>query len=66
LAKYWCRDENSLLPRILELNPGLLSQARRWIGHHREFCQGSLDSLADYLERGMARHTSQKTKRARK
>ena len=53
------------LHRILELNPEPLEQVQQWIEHHRQFWKGNLDSLADYLERGITKLIS-KSKRARK
>jgi DNA-binding transcriptional ArsR family regulator len=43
------------LHRVLELNPAPIDGIRRWMDHHRRFWQGSLDSLADYLERGLVK-----------
>jgi len=36
----------------LKVNPAPIRQASRWIEEHRRFWEGSLDSLAAYLERG--------------
>ena len=36
----------------LKLNAGPMQQASRWIEEYRKFWEGSLDSLAAYLERG--------------
>jgi DNA-binding transcriptional ArsR family regulator len=41
--------------RVLELNPEPMSRARAWMDHHREFWEKNLDSLADYLERGITK-----------
>ena len=54
------------LHRVLELNSRPLDQINQWIEHHRRFWEGSLDSLAAYLERGVnkpAQRKSKKTKR---
>ena len=32
-----------------------MKQAREWIDFYRRFWEGSLDSLADYLERGVTK-----------
>jgi DNA-binding transcriptional ArsR family regulator len=34
----------------LELNPAPIQRASNWIDHYRKFWEGSLDSLAEYLE----------------
>ena len=34
----------------LALNPAPIQRASDWIEHHRKFWEGSLDSLASYLE----------------
>jgi DNA-binding transcriptional ArsR family regulator len=44
------------LHRILELKPEPIDRIREWMDHHRRFWQGSLDSLADYLERGIVKN----------
>src|SRR5262245_54553192 len=36
----------------LKLNSAPIQQAARWIDEYRRFWEGSLDSLAAYLERG--------------
>jgi DNA-binding transcriptional ArsR family regulator len=51
--------------RILELEPGPMNQARAWMDHHRQFWEKSLDSLADYLERGVAKSAPRPAKSAR-
>ena len=37
--------------RVLELKPEPMDKASEWIRDHRRFWDGSLDALADYLER---------------
>lgn len=41
--------------RVLELEPGPMNEVRAWMDHHRQFWEQSLDSLADYLERGITK-----------
>jgi DNA-binding transcriptional ArsR family regulator len=40
---------------ILTLEPGPMKQADAWIATYRRFWEGSLDALADYLERGLSK-----------
>jgi DNA-binding transcriptional ArsR family regulator len=40
---------------ILTLEPGPMKQAHAWIATYRRFWEGSLDALADYLERGLGK-----------
>ena len=35
----------------LQLDPAPMRDAQRWIEHYRKFWEGSLDSLASYLEK---------------
>lgn len=51
------------LHRVIELNPEPIDQVRQWMDHHRRFWEHSLDSLADYLERGITKPKHPKTKR---
>jgi len=48
--------------RLLELNTTPMAQAEQWMKHHQRFWEGSLDALADYLERGITRPTKKKGK----
>jgi DNA-binding transcriptional ArsR family regulator len=41
----------------LKLNSAPIQHASRWIDDYRRFWEGSLDSLAAYLERGETRPT---------
>ena len=34
----------------VSLNPGPLQEAQDWINHYRQFWNGQLDALADYLK----------------
>jgi DNA-binding transcriptional ArsR family regulator len=40
---------------VLTLEPGPIRRADAWIATYRRFWEGSLDALADYLERGVAK-----------
>ena len=40
---------------VLTLEPGPMKQADAWIATYRRFWEGSLDALADYLERGVSK-----------
>ena len=51
--------------RVLELEPGPMNQARAWMDHHRQFWEKSLDSLADYLERGITKTVQRPAKSTR-
>ncbi len=51
--------------RILELEPGPMTQARAWMDHHRQFWEKNLDSLADYLERGRTKPAPRPAKSTR-
>jgi DNA-binding transcriptional ArsR family regulator len=51
--------------RILELEPGPMNRARAWMDHHRQFWEKSLDSLADYLERGITKTAPRPAKSTR-
>lgn len=50
--------------RVLELNPEPMTRARAWMDHHREFWEKNLDSLADYLERGLTKVPAPESKSA--
>jgi DNA-binding transcriptional ArsR family regulator len=52
--------------RVLELKPEPMDQARGWIEYHRRFRKGSLESLADYLERGVTKLNPSTSKRTKK
>jgi DNA-binding transcriptional ArsR family regulator len=54
------------LHRVLELNPAPIDRIRDWMDHHRRFWQGSLDSLADYLERGIVKNSPKTNQRTQK
>ena len=56
-----CRHRAGL-HRVLELQREPLDRAGKWIEHHRKFWEGSLDSLAAYLEKGITKSTSTKMK----
>lgn len=40
---------------VLTLEPGPIKRADAWIASYRRFWEGNLDSLADYLERGVSK-----------
>jgi DNA-binding transcriptional ArsR family regulator len=48
----------------LKLNPTPIQQASRWIDEYRRFWEGSLDSLARYLERGETKPSAPKPKKS--
>ena len=51
--------------RVLELEPGPMNEVRAWMDHHRQFWEKSLDSLADYLERGITKTVQRPAKSSR-
>src|SRR5688572_29060020 len=48
----------------LELDPAPIEQASRWIEEYRRFWEGSLDSLASYLESGTTKPAPAKRKKS--
>jgi DNA-binding transcriptional ArsR family regulator len=46
----------------IELEPEPMKKAHLWIEHYRKFWEGSLDSLADYLENNQPSSTKRKKK----
>ena len=46
----------------LELEPAPMKKAHLWMEHYRKFWEGSLDSLADYLENDQPKKTNRKKK----
>ena len=52
----------------IELKPDPMKKAHLWIEHYKKFWEGSLDSLADYLESEQLNQTkpTQKTKKRKK
>ena len=40
---------------LLTFKPEAMKQAESWIASYRQFWEGRLDSLADYMERGVTR-----------
>ena len=46
--------------QVIELDAEPMKLAREWIEYYRRFWEGSLDSLADYLERGVTKQDKAK------
>ena len=46
----------------LELEPAPMKKAHLWIEHYRKFWEGSLDSLANYLETNQPQKNNRKKK----
>jgi len=46
----------------IELKPEPMKKAHLWIEHYRKFWEGSLDSLADYLENEQTKKPTRKKK----
>lgn len=50
----------------LEIQSEPMKKAHLWIEHYRKFWEGSLDSLADYLENNPTNNPPQKTTKRKK